>query len=42
MGLGSDSSESSFSHIALQRFYAEVTYDEYTSEYKYLSTGNGV
>ena len=27
MALGSDSSESSFGHIAQQRFYAEVTYD---------------
>ena len=28
MALGSDSSESSFGHIAPWRFYAEVTYDE--------------
>ena len=40
MALGSNSSESSFGHIAPQRFYAEVTYDEYTSEYRYLSTGD--
>ena len=30
MVLGSNSSEFSFGHIAPQKFYAEVTYDEYT------------
>ena len=38
MALGSNSSESSFGHIAPQRFYAEVTYDDYT----YLNTGDVV
>ena len=42
MALGSNNSESSYGHIAPQRFYAEVTYDEYTSEYRYLSTGDVV
>ena len=39
MALGSNSSESSFGHIAPQRFYADVKYDEYMSEHRYLSTG---
>ena len=38
----SNSSESSFNLIAPQRFYAEITYDEYTSEYRYLSAGDVV
>ena len=38
--LSSDSSESSFDLVVLQRFYTEITYDEYTSEYRYLSTGD--
>ena len=40
--LGSDSSESSFGHIAPQRFHTEVTYDEDTSEYRYLTSGDVV
>ena len=39
---GSDSSESSFDLIVPQRFYAEILYYEYTSEYRYLSTGDVV
>ena len=31
LALCSDSSESSFDHMVPQRFYAEVTHDEYTS-----------
>ena len=42
MALGSNSSESSFGHMVPQRLYAKVTYDEYTSEYRYLSTGDVV
>ena len=42
MALGSDSSQSSFGDIAPWRFYAKVTYDEYTSEYRYLSTGDAL
>ena len=39
--LGSDFSNwSSLDHITLQRFYTEILYDEYTSEYRYLSTGD--
>ena len=38
--LNSNSSESSFDLVAPQRFYVEITYDEYTSEYRYLSTGD--
>ena len=38
--LGSDSSESSFDLITPQRFYAEITCGEYTSEYRYLSPGD--
>ena len=38
--LSSDSSESSFDLIILQRFYTEISYDEYASEYRYLSTGD--
>ena len=38
--LSSDSSEYSFDLIILQRFYAVISYDEYTSEYRYLSTGD--
>ena len=39
VALGSDSSNSSFGHMVPQRFYSKVTYDEYTSEYRYLSMG---
>ena len=42
MVLVSDSSKSSFDHIAMQGFYIEITYDKYTSEYRYLSTGDVV
>ena len=42
MPLGSNSSESSFGHMVPQTFYAEVTYGEYTSEYRYWSTGDVV
>ena len=42
MALHSDSSESSLDHMVPQRFYAKVTYDEYTSECRYLSTGDVV
>ena len=38
--LSSHSSESSFDLIVPQRFYAEISCDEYTSEYIYLSTGD--
>ena len=38
--LSSNSSESSFDLIALQRFFTEITYDEYTSEYRYLGAGD--
>ena len=40
--LGSNGSESSFYLIILQRFYTEILYNEYTSEYGYLSTGDNV
>ena len=40
--LSSDSSESRFDLIYLQRFYTEISYDEYSSEYRYLSTGDVV
>ena len=40
--LTSDSSESSFDPIIAQRFYAEISYDQYTSEYRYLSTSDVV
>ena len=40
--LSSDSSESSFDHAIPQRFHAEISYDEYISEYRYLSTGDTV
>ena len=39
MAWGSNSSECDVSHIVPQTFYAEVTYDEDTSEYRYLSMG---
>ena len=42
MVLCSDSSDSSLSHIVPQRFYAKVTYDECTNEYRYLSTSDVV
>ena len=42
MALGSNSSECSFCYMVAQRFYAEITYDEYTSEYRYLSIGDVV
>ena len=35
--LSSDSSESSLNHAILQRFHAEISYDEFTSEYRFLS-----
>ena len=40
--LSSDSSESSFDLIAPQRFYTEILYGEYTSEYRSQSTGDVV
>ena len=40
--LSSNSSESSFDHAILWRFYAEISYDENTSEYRYLSSGDFV
>ena len=42
MVLGSNSSDSSLSHMVPQRFYAEETSDEHTNEYRYLSTGDVV
>ena len=42
ISLGSNNSESSFGHMVPYRFYAKVTYDEYTSEFRYLSTGGVV
>ena len=42
MVIGNDSSASNFDHIAPQRFYAGITYDTYTSEYRYLSTDDVV
>ena len=38
--LSSNSSESSFNHAIPQRFHAEISYDEFTREYRYLSTGD--
>ena len=38
--LSSDSSETSFNHAIPQRFHAEISYNEYSSEYRYLSTGD--
>ena len=38
--MSSDSSKSGLDLVTLQRFYAEISYDEYTSEYRYLSTGD--
>ena len=40
--LSSDSSESSFDLIAPQRFCTEISYDEYTSEYRFPSIGDVV
>ena len=42
MVLGSNSSDSSLSHMVPQRFYAKVPYDEHTSAYRYLSSGDVV
>ena len=40
--LSSNCSEFSFDLIAPQIFYTEISYDEYTSEYRYLSTSDVV
>ena len=40
--LSSDSTESSFGLMVPQRFHAEISYNGYTSEYRYLSMGDVV
>ena len=38
--MSSNSSESRINLVDSQRFYAEISYDEYTSEFRHLSTGD--